>query len=66
MHTELVKKHPGIKRYELNDHQKKKGEKIKFDLLAKDAIKVCVIISSSTGEGEPPENGEDFHKFLRK
>lgn len=32
----------------------------------KDCLKVVVIISSSTGDGDSPENGELFHKFLRR
>lgn len=37
-----------------------------FDLTKKDKVKVCIIISSSTGDGESPENGLNFFRFLRK
>jgi methionine synthase reductase len=32
----------------------------------KDCLKVVVIITSSTGDGDSPENGELFHRFLRR
>ena len=32
----------------------------------KDALKVCIFFTSSTGNGEFPENGEAMHKFLRR
>jgi methionine synthase reductase len=36
-----------------------------MSLLEKDCLKLCVIVASSTGEGESPENGEQFYKLLR-
>jgi sulfite reductase alpha subunit-like flavoprotein len=36
-----------------------------FELL-KDRIKVCLFITSSTGNGESPENGLPFFRFLRR
>ena len=46
-----------LKRASLNDYKK-----IKLD--SKDSLKVCVIICSSTGDGDSPENGEFFRRFL--
>jgi sulfite reductase alpha subunit-like flavoprotein len=33
---------------------------------AKDGLKLCIIVASSTGEGDSPENGEKFYRYLRK
>jgi sulfite reductase alpha subunit-like flavoprotein len=30
----------------------------------KDALKICVFITSSTGDGESPENGKEFQRYL--
>jgi sulfite reductase alpha subunit-like flavoprotein len=57
---------PKSQRFVFNDHQKKKGAKVLFDLQEKDALKVCIFFTSSTGNGEFPENGEAMHKFLRR
>jgi len=48
-----------LKRAKLNEFNKLEIEK-------KDCLKVMVIVSSSTGDGDSPENGELFHKFLRR
>jgi sulfite reductase alpha subunit-like flavoprotein len=37
-----------------------------LDLTEKDALKVCIFICSSTGNGDTPDNGELFHRFLRR
>lgn len=47
------------KRFVLEEHCRQ------FDL-AKDRLKVCIFICSSTGNGECPENGEPFFRFLRR
>lgn len=31
----------------------------------KDALKICVIVVSSTGDGDSPENGDKFFRYLR-
>lgn len=33
---------------------------------AKDSLKLCIFFTSSTGNGDFPENGEGLHKFLRR
>ena len=43
----------------------KKGQKT-FELQDKSSVKVCLIIASSTGNGDMPENGEQFFRFLRR
>lgn len=48
------------KRFLLEDTGKK------FDLANKDRLKVCLFICSSTGNGECPENGLPFFRFLRR
>lgn len=53
-------------RYVLNDHLKRKGTKTIYDLTNKDKIKICVFVCSSTGNGDMPDNGETFHRFLRR
>ncbi len=60
--SQLKEKYPKASRFTFNEHQKKKT----FDLQEKDCIKVCILFTSSTGNGEFPENGENMHKFLRK
>lgn len=57
-----------MKRFALNDHLKKttKSNEKSFDLTAKDNIKVCIFIVSSTGDGEMPQNGEIFNRFLMR
>ena len=35
-------------------------------LKEKDSIKVIVIIASSTGNGDAPENGEAYYRYLRR
>jgi methionine synthase reductase len=62
----LKEKYPKAQRFLFNDHQKKKGTKVPFDLQEKDALKLCILFCSSTGNGEFPENGENMHKFLRR
>ena len=37
-----------------------------FDLLDKASIKMLVIVCSSTGNGDMPENGEAFFRMLRR
>ena len=65
--SKIKEKYTMAQRFVFNDHQKKKvGGKFAFDLQEKDAIKVCVLFASSTGNGEFPENGEEMHKFLRR
>ena len=59
-----------LKRYKLNKllekgKQAKKGEET-YELQDKKSIKVCVIVASSTGNGDMPENGEQFFRFLRR
>ena len=61
-YSQFKEKHQKALRFMFNDHQKKKD----FDLQDKNSIKVCILFSSSTGNGEFPENGENMHKFLRK
>ena len=52
-----LKKYKDLKRRELNS----------YGLLAdKNSIKVVIFICSSTGNGDMPENGEKFFRFLRK
>jgi len=36
-----------------------------YDLTSKDGIKLCLFFISSTGNGDFPDNGDYFHKFLR-
>ena len=36
-----------------------------YDLTDKDCLKICIFILSSTGNGDMPDNGEYFHRFLR-
>ncbi|CDW81838.1 UNKNOWN [Stylonychia lemnae] len=60
------KDYPNAKRFVLNDHQTQKNGQSAFDLQSKDALKVCIFLTSSTGDGDSPDNGEIFHKFLRK
>ena len=50
----------------MNDHQVNKQGKVPFDLLNKDSLKLCIFFTSSTGNGDFPDNGENFHKFLVK
>jgi len=59
-----------LKRYKLNKllergKQPKKGEDT-FELQDKSSIKVCIIVASSTGNGDCPENGEQFFRYLRR
>ena len=59
-----------LKRYKLNKILEK-GKQAKigddtFELQDKSSIKVCIIIASSTGNGDMPENGEHFFRFLRR
>ena len=61
-YSQLKETYPKASRFTFNDHQKKKN----FNLQEKDCLKLCVFITSSTGNGEFPENGENMHKFLRK
>lgn len=35
------------------------------DLVRKDSLKICVFMTSSTGDGESPDNGLQFQRFLR-
>ena len=53
------------KRFVLNHHKAKKSTRVTpFDLTEKNALKICVLIVSSTGDGNMPENGEHFERFL--
>ena len=47
-----------IKRYDLNS--------TKFNLEDKSKIRQIVIVASSTGNGDMPENGEKFYRMLRR
>ena len=47
-----------IKRFDLNS--------TKFNLETKDKMKMLVIVASSTGNGDMPENGEKFYRMLRR
>lgn len=38
----------------------------KFNLENKDKIKLLVIVASSTGNGDMPDNGEKFFRMLRR
>jgi len=38
----------------------------KFKLDSKDNLKLAVFVCSSTGDGESPENGFKFFRFLRQ
>jgi sulfite reductase (NADPH) flavoprotein alpha-component len=38
----------------------------KIGLLNQDCLTIAIFIASSTGEGEPPENGTNFRGFLDK
>ena len=56
-----------IKRYKLNQMKDKtKPKQDGYDLFDKSSIKLCVIICSSTGSGDMPENGEAFFRMLRR
>jgi len=48
-----------LKRAKLNEFNK-------LSIENKDCLKVLIIVSSSTGDGDSPENGELFHRFLRR
>ena len=37
-----------------------------FNLETKNTLKLVVIIASSTGNGDMPDNGEAFFRFLRR
>eukprot|EP00347_Sterkiella_histriomuscorum_P000792 403374487 len=65
-HAELSKTYPSCKRFLMNDHQAIKNQKVLYDLSEKDALKLCIFICSSTGNGDFPDNGENFHKYLRR
>ncbi|TNV80606.1 hypothetical protein FGO68_gene3840 [Halteria grandinella] len=56
----LKQSFPKARRFVFNDHPKK------FDLQAKDRLKVCVFVMSSTGNGEFPDNGDALYRQLRK
>lgn len=59
LHSQLVEKLPKARRFVLEDHSKK------FNLQDKNALKLCVFVVSSTGNGDFPDNGEAFSKYLR-
>jgi len=59
-----------LKRFQLNSLLEKgktapKNQKT-YELEDKRSVKVCVIVASSTGNGDMPENGEKFFRFLRR
>ena len=59
-----------LKRFQLNallekGKQPPKNRKT-YELQDKSSVKVCVIIASSTGNGDMSENGEKFFRFLRR
>ena len=59
---------PKLNRYKLNsiiDSTKPKAGG-QFSLDKKDTIKLVVIAASSTGDGDMPDNGENFFRFLRR
>ena len=60
-HSQLMQNFPNAKRCRFEDHKKPKG----FNLEEKDKLKLCVFITSSTGNGDFPDNGEALHKYLR-
>lgn len=37
-----------------------------YSLDDKSSIKLCIFVCSSTGNGDMPENGEKFFRFLRR
>ena len=47
------------RRFVMNDYKRS-------TLLNKDRLKVCVFVCSSTGDGEAPENGQAFFRWLRR
>ena len=49
-----------------NADLEKKKNKAGYNLEGKSSIKLCVFICSSTGNGDMPENGEQFFRFLRR
>ena len=52
-----LKKYNSLKRREVNS----------YNVMAeKDSLKVVVFVCSSTGNGDMPENGEKFFRFLRR
>lgn len=46
-------------RFQFDDHG------IKFDFSCELPVRIAVLIVSSTGDGEPPDNGAKFYRFLR-
>ena len=56
-----------ITRHKLNDMYTSQDEVKKgYSLDDKNSIKLCVFVCSSTGNGDMPENGEKFFRFLRR
>lgn len=59
-----------MQRFQLNSLLEKgkgapKNQK-SYELQDKTSVKLCVIVASSTGNGDMPENGEKFFRFLRR
>lgn len=44
----------------------KSKNKAGYNIESKNSIKLCVFVCSSTGNGDSPENGEKFFRFLRR
>ena len=63
-YSALKEKHPQTKRFAFDELMKKKDHY--SQIWKKDSLKLVVFFTSSTGNGEFPENGEDFHRFLRR
>jgi len=48
-----------VQRFSLNEYKKSK-------VIDKTCLKILVFICSSTGDGESPENGLEFFRYLRR
>ena len=49
-----------------NQDLEKSKNKSGYNLEGKNSVKLCVFVCSSTGNGDMPENGEKFFRFLRR
>ena len=60
MHDEAIEKGYKAERYQFDEHLKK------FDLTQKNINRIVILIVSSTGDGEAPDNGAKFYRYLLK
>ena len=60
MHDEAIEKGYKAERYQFDEHLKK------FDLTQTNINRIVILIVSSTGDGEAPDNGAKFYRYLLK